>query len=147
MMGGEGLTEATRIAILNANYIAKRLDPYFPVLFKGKQGPGGARMHRDFAGDLGVVAQEPLRVLAALAEALAVVGEPGAGLLDDAGLDAEVDEFADLRDALAVHDVELDLLERRRDLVLHDLDAGLVADHLVAFLDGAMRRMSRRTEA
>jgi glycine dehydrogenase len=38
MMGGEGLTEATKIAILNANYIAKRLDRYFPVLFKGKRG-------------------------------------------------------------------------------------------------------------
>ncbi len=38
MMGGAGLTEATKIAILNANYIAKRLDRYFPVLFKGKRG-------------------------------------------------------------------------------------------------------------
>jgi glycine dehydrogenase len=38
MMGLAGLTEATKIAILNANYIAKRLDPYFPVLFKGKHG-------------------------------------------------------------------------------------------------------------
>jgi glycine dehydrogenase len=38
MMGGEGLTDATKIAILNANYIAKRLDRYFPVLFKGKRG-------------------------------------------------------------------------------------------------------------
>jgi glycine dehydrogenase len=38
MMGGEGLTEATKVAILNANYIAKRLDRYFPVLFKGKRG-------------------------------------------------------------------------------------------------------------
>jgi glycine dehydrogenase len=38
MMGASGLTEATKIAILNANYIAKRLDPYFPVLFKGKRG-------------------------------------------------------------------------------------------------------------
>jgi len=38
MMGGEGLTEATKIAILNANYIAKRLDRSFPVLFKGKRG-------------------------------------------------------------------------------------------------------------
>jgi len=38
MMGPGGLTEATRVAILNANYIAKRLDPYFPVLFKGKHG-------------------------------------------------------------------------------------------------------------
>src|SRR6476659_8469331 len=38
MMGGEGLTEATKVAILNANYIAKRLDGYFPVLFKGNRG-------------------------------------------------------------------------------------------------------------
>ena len=38
MMGPAGLTEATKVAILNANYIAKRLDPYFPILFKGKHG-------------------------------------------------------------------------------------------------------------
>ena len=38
MMGAAGLTQASKIAILNANYIAKRLDPYFPVLFKGKRG-------------------------------------------------------------------------------------------------------------
>ncbi len=38
MMGADGLTEATKIAILNANYIAKRLDSYFPVLYKGKHG-------------------------------------------------------------------------------------------------------------
>jgi glycine dehydrogenase len=38
MMGAAGLKRASEIAILNANYIAKRLDPYFPVLFKGKRG-------------------------------------------------------------------------------------------------------------
>ena len=38
MMGGDGLTEATRFAILNANYMARRIDPYFPVLFKGANG-------------------------------------------------------------------------------------------------------------
>ncbi|MBN9585626.1 MAG: glycine dehydrogenase (aminomethyl-transferring) [Afipia sp. 62-7] len=38
MMGGEGLTRATEIAILNANYIAKRLDPHFPVLYKNHNG-------------------------------------------------------------------------------------------------------------
>ena len=36
LMGAEGLTEASKVAILNANYIAHRLDPYYPVLFKGK---------------------------------------------------------------------------------------------------------------
>jgi glycine dehydrogenase len=38
MMGGEGLTRATEIAILNANYIATRLDPHFPVLYKNAKG-------------------------------------------------------------------------------------------------------------
>jgi len=38
LMGGEGLEYATKIAILNANYIAKRLEPHFPVLYKGAHG-------------------------------------------------------------------------------------------------------------
>lgn len=38
MMGGEGLTRATEMAILNANYIASRLDPHFPVLYKNAKG-------------------------------------------------------------------------------------------------------------
>jgi glycine dehydrogenase len=38
MMGGEGLTQATRVAILNANYIAKRLEGSFEVLYKGPTG-------------------------------------------------------------------------------------------------------------
>ncbi|WP_096608193.1 aminomethyl-transferring glycine dehydrogenase [Calothrix sp. NIES-2100] len=38
MMGATGLTQATKIAILNANYIAKRLEQYYPVLYQGKNG-------------------------------------------------------------------------------------------------------------
>jgi glycine dehydrogenase len=38
LMGGDGLTHATKVAILNANYIAKRLDPHFPILYKGAHG-------------------------------------------------------------------------------------------------------------
>ncbi|NET43161.1 MAG: aminomethyl-transferring glycine dehydrogenase [Okeania sp. SIO2B3] len=38
MMGADGLTEATKVAILNANYIAQRLENYYPVLYKGKHG-------------------------------------------------------------------------------------------------------------
>ncbi len=38
MMGGEGLTQATRVAILNANYIATRLQGAYEVLFRGKTG-------------------------------------------------------------------------------------------------------------
>ncbi len=38
MMGPDGLTDATKVAILNANYMAKVLEPYYPVLFKGTSG-------------------------------------------------------------------------------------------------------------
>ncbi len=38
MMGPDGLTRATKFAILNANYIAKRLEHHFPVLYKGGSG-------------------------------------------------------------------------------------------------------------
>jgi glycine dehydrogenase len=38
MMGGEGLTEATKMAILNANYIKSLLEPYYPILYTGKNG-------------------------------------------------------------------------------------------------------------
>ncbi len=37
-MGAAGLKQATQVAILNANYIAKRLNPFFPVLYKGHAG-------------------------------------------------------------------------------------------------------------
>ncbi len=35
MMGGDGLTAATKLAILNANYVARRIESYFPILYKG----------------------------------------------------------------------------------------------------------------
>ena len=38
LMGGDGLTKATKVAILNANYMAKRLEKYYPVLYTGKHG-------------------------------------------------------------------------------------------------------------
>jgi glycine dehydrogenase len=38
MMGPDGLVEATKVAILNANYMAKRLEPYYPVLYRGQNG-------------------------------------------------------------------------------------------------------------
>lgn len=38
MMGSEGLTDASKLAILHANYMAKRLEDYYPVLFRGENG-------------------------------------------------------------------------------------------------------------
>ncbi len=38
LMGAAGLRKATEVAILNANYVAKRLDPHYPVLYTGRNG-------------------------------------------------------------------------------------------------------------
>ncbi len=40
MMGADALRQATTTAILSANYIAARLEPHFPVLYRGEAGPG-----------------------------------------------------------------------------------------------------------
>jgi glycine dehydrogenase len=48
MMGAEGLRRATQIAILNANYMAARLEPHYPVLYRGTRG----RVAHEFILDL-----------------------------------------------------------------------------------------------
>src|SRR5882724_13547964 len=45
----------------------------------------------DLRGHVGIGLEEGFRVLAALPQPLAVIGEPGAGFLDNAGLDAEIE--------------------------------------------------------
>jgi len=47
MMGGKGLTKATEIAILNANYIKARLEKEFPILYTGSQGRSAHEMILD----------------------------------------------------------------------------------------------------
>ncbi|WP_211880877.1 aminomethyl-transferring glycine dehydrogenase [Pseudarthrobacter albicanus] len=61
LMGGEGLTEATKSALLAANYVAARLNEYFPVLYTGE---GGLVAHecildlRDLTARTGVTAED-----------------------------------------------------------------------------------------
>src|SRR5690606_34117829 len=94
-----------------------------------------AQLGFQFQGDLGILLEVVAGVLLALADALAAVAVPGAGLVDELGVHAQLDQFALAADALAVQDLGDDLLERGRHLVLDHLDAGLVADDLVALLD------------
>src|SRR4051794_1206190 len=89
----------------------------------------------DLVGEVGVVAQERPRILLALAELVGLVGVPSTGLAHDALLDTEVDQAALAADALAPHDVELGLLERRRNLVLHHLHASARTDRVLPVLE------------
>jgi glycine dehydrogenase len=44
MLGAEGLTQATKVAILNANYIKERLEGYYPTLYTGEKGRAAHEM-------------------------------------------------------------------------------------------------------
>src|SRR5581483_11696398 len=94
-----------------------------------------ADLRLDLVPDLDVLAQELARVLAALPEPHLAVRDEGARLAQDAHLDADVEQAAFLRDALVVEDIELGCAERRRDLVLDDLDLRPDADRVLALLD------------
>src|SRR5918995_4994576 len=91
----------------------------------------------DTLADLAVLFEELFGVLPALPEAFIAVCEPGAALLDHIVLDADVEQASLTGDPLSVHHVELHRLERRRYLVLYDLDPGLVAHSVVADLERA----------
>ncbi|KAM7277338.1 hypothetical protein ACFE04_019204 [Oxalis oulophora] len=59
MMGAKGLTDASKIAILNANYMAKRLENDFPVLFRGVNGTCAHEFIIDLRGFKNTAGIEP----------------------------------------------------------------------------------------
>jgi glycine dehydrogenase len=61
MMGAEGLRRATGVAILSANYLARRLNPHFPVLYTGRDGLVAHECILDLrplAGNTGITAED-----------------------------------------------------------------------------------------
>ena len=97
MMGGAGLRRATEIAILNANYIAKRLDPHYPVLYTGKNG---------------FVAHECIVDLRPIKEACGITNEDVAKRLVDYGFHAPTMSFP-VPDTLMIEPTES---EAKREL-------------------------------
>src|SRR5436190_17986256 len=73
----------------------------------------GPDLLADLNHHVDVLGKERLHVLATLTERLTHAGEPRTRLLDDAEIHGHVEQRALAADALAVHDVELGLLERR----------------------------------
>ncbi|WVZ91545.1 hypothetical protein U9M48_037701 [Paspalum notatum var. saurae] len=59
MMGSQGLTDASKIAILNANYMAKRLEKHYPVLFRGANGTVAHEFIIDLRGFKATAGIEP----------------------------------------------------------------------------------------
>ncbi len=99
MMGGDGLTEATRVAILNANYIARRLDPFFPVLFKGRTGFVAHECILDLRGFHSVTAEDVAKRLMDYGFHAPTLSWPVVGTLmvepTESESKAELDRFCD----------------------------------------------------
>ncbi|MGR3481264.1 aminomethyl-transferring glycine dehydrogenase [Salipiger marinus] len=102
MMGGPGLTQATRVAILNANYIAKRLEGAYTVLYTG---PTGRVAHecildiRPFEKSAGVTVEDVAKRLIDCGFHAPTMSWPVAGTLmvepTESETKAELDRFCD----------------------------------------------------
>lgn len=97
MLGPKGLKRSTEVAILNANYIAKRLDPHYPVLYRGKNG---------------FVAHECIVDLRPIKESCGITNEDVAKRLVDYGFHAPTMSFP-VPDTLMIEPTES---EARREL-------------------------------
>ena len=121
MMGGEGLTQATRVAILNANYIAKRLEGAFEVLYRGGKGRVAHECILDvrpFAESAGVTVEDIAKRLIDSGFHAPTMSWPVAGTLmvepTESETKAELDRFCDamlsIRDEIA--DIEAGRIDR-----------------------------------
>ncbi|MAM23958.1 MAG: glycine dehydrogenase (aminomethyl-transferring) [Rhodobacteraceae bacterium] len=120
MMGGDGLTQATRVAILNANYIARRLEGAFDVLYKG---PSGRVAHeciidvRPFDDSAGITVEDIAKRLIDCGFHAPTMSWPVAGTLmvepTESETKAELDRFCEAM--LAIREEIRDIEEGRID--------------------------------
>ncbi|SHJ06769.1 aminomethyl-transferring glycine dehydrogenase [Wenxinia saemankumensis] len=102
MMGGEGLTQATRVAILNANYIADRLKGAYDILYRGRTGRVAHECIidvRPFEGSAGVTVDDIAKRLIDCGFHAPTMSWPVAGTLmvepTESETKAELDRFCD----------------------------------------------------
>jgi glycine dehydrogenase len=105
MMGGAGLTAATKLAILNANYIAHRLESYFPVLYRGAQGSVAHECILDLRGFKATTAEDVAKRLMDYGFHAPTLSWPVAGTLmvepTESESMAELDRFCEAM--IAIH--------------------------------------------
>src|SRR5438552_18259724 len=84
-----------------------------------------------------MVLQSLFGVLAPLAQTFAFIRKPRAAFFNYAIVSSEIQQIAFARNTFAVHDIELSLAKRGRDLVLGDFDLGAIADNALGVFYGA----------
>ena len=121
MMGGAGLTRATEVAILNANYIATRLGPHYPILYVGASGMVAHECIidcRGFAATSGIQVEDIAKRLQDYGYHAPTMSWPVAGTLmiepTESESKAELDRFCDAMIAIRgeITDIEKGLLDK-----------------------------------
>jgi glycine dehydrogenase len=128
MMGAEGLTKATKVAILNANYIAKRLEGHYQVLYKGRNGTVAHECildTRPLRQSAGVDVEDVAKRLMDYGFHAPTVSFPVAGTLmvepTESESKHELDRFCDALIAIReeVREIELGLADRQSNVLKH----------------------------
>ncbi|WOS64387.1 aminomethyl-transferring glycine dehydrogenase [Sinorhizobium fredii] len=149
MMGGEGLTQATKVAILNANYIAARLKGAYDVLYKSAKGRVAHECiidTRPLAESAGVTVDDIAKRLIDCGFHAPTMSWPVAGTLmiepTESETKAEIDRFCDAM--LAIREEARAIEEGRMDKVNNPLKN---APHTVEDLVGDWNRPYSREQA
>lgn len=140
MLGGEGLTQSTRVAILNANYMKSRLEAAYPILYTGENGRAAHEMILDcrpLKRDTGIEVTDIAKRLMDFGYHAPTVSFPVAGTMmvepTESESRVELDRFCDAM--LAIHAEAMAIADGSSDAQNNPLknaphtQAMLVADH------------------
>ncbi|GHA62993.1 aminomethyl-transferring glycine dehydrogenase [Pontibacter akesuensis] len=127
MMGGEGLTEATKVAILNANYIKARLEKHYPVLYVGANGRCAHEMILDCRGfkKAGVEVEDIAKRLMDYGFHAPTVSFPVAGTLmvepTESEAQEELDRFCDVMISIReeIREIEEGKADQKENVLKH----------------------------
>jgi glycine dehydrogenase len=123
LMGPDGLARATRIAILNANYVARRLESCFPVLYKGKHGQVAHECILDLRGFKSVTVEDVAKRLMDYGFHAPTISWPVPGTImvepTESESKAELDRFCDAMIAIhgEIQEVESGRADPRNNLL------------------------------
>ncbi len=126
LMGGEGLTLATKVAILNANYMARRLEEHYPVLYKGANGMVAHECILEFRHlktSSGVEVEDVAKRLIDYGFHAPTVSFPVAGTLmiepTESESKAELDRFCEAMISIRteIQEIEIGLAERENNVL------------------------------
>ncbi len=149
MMGSEGLRQASVVAILNANYMAKRLHPYFPVLYRGAKGLVAHECIIDLRAlkqSAGIEVEDVAKRLMDFGFHAPTISWPVAGTMmiepTESESKAELDRFCDAM--IAIHAEAVAVAEGRLDKTNNPLKN---APHSLGVMGGEWNRPYSRDQA